>query len=107
MSNFSIYIPHIAHHFTNNFIVNQLSCYGKIYSIDILHNNSNYISAFVHFEITWPLHNLQLEGRNLQEDIIYRESNKLPILKHKIFQNNQYDTWCILRNKSIHHFQNY
>jgi hypothetical protein len=104
MSYFSIYIPHISPYLNHNFIVNELSCYGKISAIDILSNSSNNSNcAFIHFELTWS--NNELDGRNLKEDVVYRESNKLPILKHKLAYNNSY--WIILRNKSIHNIEEY
>ena len=99
---FSIYIPRIHNNFTSYDICKELSVYGYINFIDIVKcKYPEYNSVFVHFTFVWPSE--LLSGRNLMEDIIYKESNGLNPLKHQISYNER---WVILRNKSANTVNN-
>jgi hypothetical protein len=97
MNKFSIYIPRVNKVYNSHHITEELSLYGYINSIDIMKSkySDNFNSVFVHFVSLNPIKHLN--GRNLKEDTIYRESNGLKPLKHK---NSLWEKWTILRNKS-------
>lgn len=86
MTDFAIYIPRIEQYFTTSDIIDELSCYGYITSVQkVTHNNYQQLidktnAAIVKFSFTIPID--KLNGRTLKEDIIYRETNKVKPFIH-------------------------